>query len=69
MFRIPWDPSSGSTEPYLTEITRYGSQGKSRSFVILLFYHEVGNFGIILHKFNTPFFYITVQKLRCKTPT
>jgi hypothetical protein len=26
MFRIPWDPSSESTEPYLTEITRYGSQ-------------------------------------------
>jgi hypothetical protein len=22
MFRILWDPSSGSTEPYLTEITR-----------------------------------------------
>jgi hypothetical protein len=26
MFRILWDPSSGSTEPYLIEITRYGSQ-------------------------------------------
>jgi len=29
---------------------------------------EVGNFGIILHKFNTTPFYITVQKLRCQTP-
>jgi hypothetical protein len=26
MFRIPSEPSSGSTEPYLTEITRYVSQ-------------------------------------------
>jgi hypothetical protein len=37
MFRILCDPSSGSTEPYLTEITGSGSQ----IFIVCFFFKDL----------------------------
>ena len=62
MFRIVCDPSSGSTELYLTEITRSGSE----MFVVCLVGVWQRNFELVV---CVPHTHTTSSKLRCQTPT
>jgi len=75
MFRIVHNPSSGSTELYLTEITRSGSQ----MFVVCLVGVWQRNFEPVVCVYGTMgwellqpivlYTYTTGSKLHCQTPT
>jgi len=69
MFRIVCDPSSGSAEVCLTEITRGGSQ----IFFVCLVCVWQRNFEPVVYVHGTtyvvPCTHTTGSKLRCQTPT
>jgi hypothetical protein len=78
MFRIVRDPSSGSIELYLTEITRSGSQ----MFFMCLVGVWQRNFEPVVYVYSimgynyysssqpiVPYTHTTGSKLRCQTPT
>jgi len=68
MFRIVFDPSSGSKELHLTEIIRSGSQ----MFVVCLvsvWQRNSEPVECVCVRYNGPYTHTTGSKLHCQTPT